>query len=403
MFSMPCVQFRTLLDKSSTNQIHTCLCPISAVVGLDENENVREFLGTKRLGKVHHDILRTLEEAPELFPLLNGGMVVVASEVSYDTQTKTASLLNPSIVNGSQTKGTIAIFLDGLEDRESAPDASVFMQIIVTQDPELIRQLSIARNVQTPVKSLSILGRLGFLEDLETAFKIHHPGLKLRQSESDAFSQDYVDALDLIQVTTALLPEEILGQFELISRSKAAKAEEGEDDDEEEEGDNVKRFSRNRPYSSKGSCETFYRNACKDREKSKKCAGIVQAYLDLCGPAWSIFRGWESNQAFRSYYVTKRSKSSKSKKPQDQPIVKDKSGAVVRVKSGLIFPIVAAHHKYVKKDTTGTWVIDTPATLSDSAQAIADQIWDLYKMNGRSASRLGKTKEAYRSMGRVLP
>jgi hypothetical protein len=56
----------------------------SSVLGLDDNENVREYLvdakgKQKRTPKlVHQAIRKTLRDTPDQFSVLNGGMVIVA-------------------------------------------------------------------------------------------------------------------------------------------------------------------------------------------------------------------------------------------------------------------------------------------------------------------------------------
>ena len=57
--------------------------------------------------------------------------------------------------------------------------------------------------------AISIVGRRGHLDELETRFQRVYPGLKLRKSEIDVPYEDnnFVDTERLIQVIAALVPE----------------------------------------------------------------------------------------------------------------------------------------------------------------------------------------------------
>jgi hypothetical protein len=80
--------------------------------------------------------------------------------------------------------------------------------LIVTEDNDLIAKTSIARNLQEDVMAISIVGRLGQLDELELALQREYPDYKLRQSETQ-ISDDYVVTEKLIQVIAAFTPAEL--------------------------------------------------------------------------------------------------------------------------------------------------------------------------------------------------
>src|SRR4051794_6791348 len=82
-------------------------------LNLNTDENVRAYLvdaegkKKKRRGDVHMKILDTIENYPENFCVLNGGIVIVARDYEIDEKTKTLLMEKPSIINGAQTQGVL--------------------------------------------------------------------------------------------------------------------------------------------------------------------------------------------------------------------------------------------------------------------------------------------------------
>jgi hypothetical protein len=135
-------------------------------------------------------------------------VVIVARGVEVDEKHKELRLTAPSIVNGAQTQGVIR---DAVRDFKHSgvdfPDIHVSFELIVTEDEDLIAKTSIARNFQNEVKLVSIVGRLGRLDELEAALQQQlDESLKLRKSETQR-SDDYVSTENLIQVITAHPPQ----------------------------------------------------------------------------------------------------------------------------------------------------------------------------------------------------
>ena len=91
---------------------------------------------------------------------------------------------------------------DFFEINPTASDVSVKFELIVTDDDNLIAEISIARNFQNDVKNLSIAGRRGQLEELEDSLQKKFPRLKLQKSETQRPSDDndYLQTEKLLQV-----------------------------------------------------------------------------------------------------------------------------------------------------------------------------------------------------------
>ena len=126
------------------------------MLGLSTDENVRAYLldaegkQRRRETQVNQEIRETLENRPQHFSILNGGVVIVAHSHEVDEQKKTMLLKSPSIINGSQTQGVLQDFFANLElEKAELPSIHVKYELIVTDDEDLIAEISIARNLQT--------------------------------------------------------------------------------------------------------------------------------------------------------------------------------------------------------------------------------------------------------------
>jgi hypothetical protein len=196
---------------------------------LNTEENVRAYLvdaeGKKkrRRGEVHIKIADTIDNYPENFCVLNGGIVIVARDYETDDKTKTLKLLNPSIINGAQTQGVLRDCAAECEQSNiDLPEVYVTFEVIVTQNEALIADISIARNFQNDVGNISIAGRRGVLNDLDRVLqKVLEGDVKIRKSETDR-SEEFIDTEKLLQVIMALTPAEILKDTEVGDRESKA-------------------------------------------------------------------------------------------------------------------------------------------------------------------------------------
>src|SRR5215467_15417373 len=105
-------------DEAAGRKVYSGHAPTSSVLALEDDENVREYL-VDALGKakarptlVHQAIRKTLEDHPDQFSVLNGGMVIVARAAEVDDKRRVLVLKRPSIINGSQTQGELQRHFD---------------------------------------------------------------------------------------------------------------------------------------------------------------------------------------------------------------------------------------------------------------------------------------------------
>ena len=359
-----CRNITSAHDMASGRKILVGQAPASSMLGLEDNENVREYLvdaqGKQKRSPtlVHQAIRKTLENDAEHFNVLNGGMVIVASDAEIDDKNRELILRDPSIINGSQTQGELRRFYKRFDD---SPDVepTIKFEIVVTSDAELIAEVSIARNFQNDVKPISIAGRLGQLDALEMALQAVDPSAKLRKAESDLVSDgQFVDTEKVIQVSFALLPEEIL-------QVVAGKVDPSN-----------KVFS----YSQKTRCLRLFQTLVEDGPPS-----AYQDFLAIAPIAWKLYEKWKSHPGFKGTRIRS---------------IEREDGKIVDVPDGVIFPIVAAHAPFMRKSDSG-WILAIPSKVysdSDMIEAAKQAYFDIADHNPQT---MGKSKACYSTLARM--
>src|SRR5215470_3924689 len=284
-FEFPYITCRNISapgDDAAGRKVYSGHAPASSVLSLEDDENVREYLADAQGNQkhmptlVHQAIRKTLEDQPDQFSILNGGMVIVARAVEVDDKRKILTLQRPSIINGSQTQGELDRYFTKYRGSPDFFEPSIKFELIVTADDGLIAEISIARNFQNDVRPISITGRRGQLDELEAAVQNDIPGAKLRKSETD-IDGEYLDTEKLIQVVFALMPGALLKSV-------------GEDDDPSN-----KVFT----YSQKTRCLKLFQRLVETSGEDRKSSDVYQYFLDIAGQAWKLYARWKSHPGFR--------------------------------------------------------------------------------------------------------
>lgn len=366
-------------DQENGRQIYAGSIPADQILGLPTDENVRDYLvdaiGKKRraLTSVHRAIQNTLEQRPDDFSVLNGGLVIVARDAEVEDNQKVLRLLRPSIINGAQTQGVLRDFYAAARQakRELSP-VHIKFELIVVDDDELIGEISIARNLQEDVLQISIAGRRGKFEELNKHFQAYTrtpEGMQLRTKETERDEELFARTERLIQVLVALTPASLwMGSFKdglpnkSYSYSAAARC--------------LKEYQHIHSLATEEPKEDEDADKQAIREKAK---ALYKFYLDMAGQAWELYTRWKSTQAFRALRM--------------EAIEKDDNWDVVSVPDGVIFPILAALSACAKKTSRG-WRIVQPESLPDRMLAIAAK--QVYMTVARSNPNLmGKAPAAY--------
>jgi hypothetical protein len=359
-------------DVSERRTIYAGQMPVSAITKLDTHDNVRGYLveaegkQTRMPTQVHKAIRETLSERPSVFSVLNSGVVIVAKQSETDEKTRVLKLTDASIINGSQTRGVVNDHIK----RNGDVDTHIKFELIVTDDEDLVADISIARNFQNDVQLLSISGRKGELDELEASFKKTHPKLRLSKSESQRPNDDndLISTEKLLQVLAALLPAELWWK----------------------QGDYNKTYT----YSAKATCLKDFRRMYEiktDPEASglgpddrKAMIAVYQYNIDMAGLAWTIYERWKSHPSFKGTGL--------------RSIERD-DGEIVDVPDGIVFPILAALSNFVVFDKR-KWTLEQPELLNDEA-LIASAKRQYMEIAKSKPEIMGKSKACYSGLEEI--
>jgi hypothetical protein len=351
-------------DKNATRSVYAGVATVDQVVDINTSENVRGYIAaTGNETKVHRAIKDSLVNNPADFHVLNGGLTIVAEDSTWDEVSRQLVLVNPSLINGGQTQGVIKDFLKERAarlaadpDQEVPPLPSVHFQLIVTKDKTLIADISIARNSQNSVKAISIVGGKGQLDELAEAIK--PTGLTLQVSEDQNIKSGiYLPTEKLIQVIMALVPDEIKvpGRTSKDSTNKAY------------------------CYSQKSACLLNFSSAQAAKDTDPQSKELYQFCLDIATPAWGLYTKWQKHQGFSGSRL--------------HAIERNKSGEIVEVPDGILFPIIAAHACFIKKDSKGKWVMTVPEKADKDLIEAAKAVYQ--SMANSDPNKMGKSKDCY--------
>ena len=359
-------------DVKNDRKVFSGHAPVTSFLELSTDANVRDYLleaegkQRRRETQVNKEIRQTLETHPELFPILNGGLVIVARSHEVDEQKKLLYLTRASIINGSQTQGVLKDFFDKLmSERAEIPSIHAKYELIVTDDEDLIGEISIARNFQNDVASISIAGRRGQLDELERSLRRKIPGSKLQKSETE-LSDDYVGTERLLQVITALIPGSLWPKTG--------------------ESDNPNKVYT---YSMKAKClkefQEIYRKAHDRKHPEYESAReLYQFYLDIAPEAFQLYEKWKAHQGFAGTGIRSITREGRE---------------IVEVPDGLIFPIIASLAVFAQRTEEG-WRIKPPKRFKDDEIIRAAK--SVYQsMADSNPWLMGKSKACYFALNQI--
>ncbi len=321
-------------DTAAGRKRYEGVASAEAFFNLETDENVRGYLahddtGKKRKGTlVNLAIRQTLENDRASFPLLNSGIVLVAREAKVDDEKKRAMLTGASIINGAQTQGVLVDFFKEHPEDKAYP--SVNFELIITDDEELIAEISISRNFQNDVKALSIYGREKLFDELEDRMQEGDPTVKLRKTETD-YAADLVDTEKLIQVITVMMPPDM----PLPSVIKSKKTAET----------TLHVYA----YRHRSRCLKDFAEVMSD---PKTWSQAYRFFLDAAPDAWQTYRRLKGEQAFSRLVCVQGVDGEKENGR--------KKVAPDGVPDGIVFPMLSAISRFMKQ-TNGKWKLAVPA------------------------------------------
>ena len=302
------------------------------ILKLGTKENLRSYLAEYNPGKrnrVHEAIENTIKTEPERFITRNSGFVIAAAEIDIDDNKKTIRLKEPSIINGAQSRGEIERWVDEVYgdnyDADEEPPFYVRAEIIVDPDANEVVETAIARNTATPVKSISQAGARGHLDDLERAVKKIRPDIQIRKSETET---DVYDTRKILQYTRLLMPPSVSGRDSAAEKLRA--------------------------YKNPEQCLTDFSNWYENRDKDPIAKKKYEFTVQIAPYAITEYEYWEKQQEWNGHHIWDETKKG------GRACRRDKSGSIVWVSPGLVFPILGAMSEFVEEKSPGKWVISKP-------------------------------------------
>lgn len=341
------------------------------VLKLDLSGNLRAYLAEynpRKRNRVHDAIRRTIDTVPQRFITRNSGFAVAASDIDVDDNAKKMALVNPTIINGAQSQGEIKRwFVDTFgEDFQTNGEVPFYVRLEVIVDPDEteVVETAIARNTATPVKSISVAGKRGHLDDLEKSVQTRFPHMKIRKDEAQ---EDVEDTRKILQYARLLMPES-------VSKNNSA-------------------TEKLRAYKNPEQCLTDFSAWYVARHTDPDAAAKYRFTLDIAPYAFEEYRYWESQDAWNGQYIWEATKKG------GRAARRDKKGKVVWVSPGLVFPIVGAMSEFVT-DADGTWKIVKPSHFKPS-DMIARAV-DQFRSVNSDPMQMGRSVGVYDAL-RIYP
>lgn len=348
------------------NGVQTWFANISArqILQLGTNDNLRSYIAEHAASKrnsVHKQIANTIVEMPERFINRNSGITITCTDCVIDDNRKLATLTGASIINGAQTQGELKRYFENL-DQDDETDFLVRAELIMDPSHESIVEIAIARNTATAVKSVSQASARGYLTALKESVESGLHGETLQMSETDT---EGLSAQSVLQYARLLMPQHLLGE-----RSPP----------------------RNFAYKQGGKCLTDFSSWAHDRSADAQAARLHDFTVEIAPIAIREYRRWESHEGWNGHRLHERGKSN-DKPLGGRPVRRDrKTGKVVWVAPGILFPVMSALSAFVTQ-RNGQWTLDSPQLFKEDE--LIRRAVQQFRALDREVTVMGRSEAAY--------
>jgi hypothetical protein len=363
-------------EKSVGVQSYVANLPAFEILKLNTRANLRAYLAEynpKKRNRVHEAIRKTIDSAPQRFIVRNSGFVVTASEISIDDDKKTMLLLDPSIINGAQSQGEIRRFLTDITDPKN-PDEAIenpfYVRASIIVDPEVseVMETAIARNIVTPVKSLSEAGARNQLDELEASIQRLIPDAKLRKTESDAGS-DFIDTRQVLQLARLLMPTSVSGNSSASEKLRA--------------------------YKNPEQCLTEFCDweISKDKDPDKKSK--YDFTVSIAPHALKEYKKWETHPSWNGHRIWDETKKGGRAVRRDK-----KTNKISWVSPGLLFPLMGALSEFAVRDKQGNWSLQMPSRFKE--EELIRRAVNQFRAHNSDPMLMGRSESSYDAV-RIYP
>jgi hypothetical protein len=318
-------------EKSYGSSCFSAVIKPHEILKLGTSKNLRRYIAEHKDGKrnlIHKQIGQTLEANADRFIQLNSGFTIVTD--AFEISDGFITLYEPSIVNGGQSQGEVARFLNLYELSEADPYANfdTRCEIIVEADQDWQTEIAIARNTTTKVQSVSQAGARKHLDDLSASMQKYKKDYKINKSETDEGS---IDTMLLLQVTRLFMPDEI--------RSPS-------------NPDNISDGEILKSYRAKSKClEEFSDSFHKKDDK-------YNFFVNFAPKAWDAYLTWKAHPQWVGTGLQQKYGNKNDKKTIGTRV--GGNGAWRDMVPGVIFPVLYGLHSFVEETSPGNWELNIP-------------------------------------------
>jgi hypothetical protein len=360
-------------EKSIGVQSFVANLPAYEILKLDTKDNLRSYLAeydSRKRNRVHDAIRTTIDENPQRFIIRNSGFVVTAADVSVDDNTKVLSLVDASLINGAQSQGEIRKYQRDMQeaDASDAEDNPFYVRATIIVDPEAaeIVETAIARNIATPVKSITEAGARGQLNELEDSIASVMPGARIRKAESDV---DVIDTRKVLQLCRLLMPTSVSGNATAAEKLRA--------------------------YKNPEQCLTDFCEWFADKNNDPASREKYLFTVEIAPFALREYEKWEAHPEWNGHRVWSETKKGGRAVRRDK-----KTKKIVWVSPAILFPLMGAMSEFCTKDNKGRWRIIKPARFKEDE--MVRRAVNQFRAHGSDPILMGRSEAAYDAL-RIYP
>jgi hypothetical protein len=363
-------------EKSVGAQSFIANLPAAEILKLGTTGNLRSYLAEynpKKRNSVHLAIRKTILEVPERFIVRNSGFVVTASDIKVDDDAKVVTLVDPSIINGAQSQGEIRRYFEEITDPDNPrePQENPFFvraTFIIDQDQDEVMETAIARNIVTPVKSISQAGARDQLDELEASIQTLYPEAKIRKNESQT-GEDYYDTRHLLQLARLLMPTEVSGNSSAAEKLRA--------------------------YKNPEQCLTDFCDWEAHRNSDPAKGAKYQFAVQIAPYAIREYEKWEAHPAWNGHKIWGETKKG------GRAVRRDKKTKQIKwVSPGILFPLIGAMSEFASKEANGQWQLVKPGLFREEEMIL--RAVNQFRAYNSDPMLMGRAESAYDAL-RIYP
>ena len=182
-------------EKKHGSANYVLICPVSEILNLNIDKNLRIGYGNinsaKKETPIHREIRESFLIDPSRFVQRHTGFVILCDEIILgspgDYGKNVATLSNASLINGAQTQQIIKDLFKDFDDNDKNFYKKVNVRVEIVVEKKLDEQgdIKVARNSSVNVTDLSRYGDQGVFDELQKSMTSYNPDWKIQLKETD--------------------------------------------------------------------------------------------------------------------------------------------------------------------------------------------------------------------------